>query len=875
MTMDLDQEAQPLLPFPHSFLDSTPIYSVVLDIYDLVVSRVDISLKYDQLKSPQIYSFLVKPIVGDLRQDLNPGTLYALMANMHQFAKESTTNAAMSGVMATRSTICEIVAIRLLKDYDDDDLMDALTYDFYPLANGELDGKMIPRWQRISTLELAIKAEAKRFLAHPVVTQVLEEIWNGSVMFQSSMHKLHRARFDDDEALALAAYGRRGPGIRYRYEDASILKLSRLRVPRYRHVVNLLSYCALLCLYVAVLSQKRPSIDPLNIVFWLWSLGFILDEVVGFSDAGFTLYVMSLWNWFDLIILILLVSYAGTLGVSYVKSDHALAATAQNILGTVAIFLFPRLFSILDNYKIFSQMVVSVKRMMVDLTVACIVIVIFSSGFWVAFTMAFGRDIFTSKKITMDLLKILFGFTPTVWDNWNYYSWLGRFMLVFYLFITHFVIMTILIAVLSNSFSAVIENANEEHQYMFAVNTITMIKSESSSLFAYTAPLNVLEWIIRPLFYCMPLRRFLVLNRTVIKVTHFPVLLAIFMYEKIHLRFMRKRQEHEKSKEVQRKAVKKQALSQESTSTPMDGSSTSVDPNNRKSRKLKRAHHKRLKETKPKVSNDDLLDEVFKRPYKGTIKVKPNITLNGDDATYGYSHMDNRFNSQEVNSDPETTRRHDETEYSDIEDDDDDYTMPFPNFGSIHYRKPALGQRIDSRSSQQTVERFFDDDSQTSAQNSRRRRLLHPVGHRSRLFSTASSLVRHGMGTLALSPTRSTASVIERHLRQNRRPQTDVAEDSGMDETNADYGLDDDDASDDERSKVLRDIGQSGQLSEELQTMSRLFMRRMDTLETGFKNIELLLSRITDNSASISTAYSSRGPDVRRRASKIREDPPN
>lgn len=76
-------------------------------------------------------------------------------------------------------------------------------------------------------------------------------------------------------------------------------------------------------------------------------------------------------------------------------------------------------------------------------------------------------------------------------------------------------------------------NANEEHQFVFAVNTISMVKNDA--LFSYVAPSNILAWILTPLRYIMPLRQFVKMNRYVIKVTHWPLLFSIFAYEKLFL----------------------------------------------------------------------------------------------------------------------------------------------------------------------------------------------------------------------------------------------------------------------------------------------------------------------------------------------------
>lgn len=128
MSEPLEETAALLPVFTPSPLDSIPIYSIVLDTYDLVAARVDMTLKYDQLKSPQVNSFLIRPLVAELKSNLSLGTIYALMANILQFSKESEADVAMAGIMSTRSLVCGIVAMKLLKEYTEgDDLVSTRT----------------------------------------------------------------------------------------------------------------------------------------------------------------------------------------------------------------------------------------------------------------------------------------------------------------------------------------------------------------------------------------------------------------------------------------------------------------------------------------------------------------------------------------------------------------------------------------------------------------------------------------------------------------------------------------------------------------------------------------------------------------------------
>ena len=80
----------------------------------------------------------------------------------------------------------------------------------------------------------------------------------------------------------------------------------------------------------------------------------------------------------------------------------------------------------------------------------------------------------------------------------------------------------------------VLAEAHDEHQFVFAVNTISMVKSDA--LFSYIAPTNIIAWVLTPSIYIVPFRQYVKLNRTVIKVTHAPILFCVFIFEKTVLK---------------------------------------------------------------------------------------------------------------------------------------------------------------------------------------------------------------------------------------------------------------------------------------------------------------------------------------------------
>lgn len=643
---DVDTPLLPIFSAPH--LDRLPLYNITHSVRILIVQKAETTLSWDQLRSPQVSQFLVKPIQSTIRSNhFNRATLCALIANCLQFQKEAQMQPGNAGVNKTRSMISELLAMRLIKEFTTRELIDALSYDFDPLAGltPPATGHTTPGmndWQRqraqvrgarVSTVEIAIRAHAKRFLAHPLVVQHLEAIWAGTIVFHSAADNLHRkpsrpqvngtagyGTLEDHAPSVLPAdnvLGRKAHDSRvnrklveqpttrrsvtlYDPRDASLFKLSRLRVPRYRQLFSTLSFATMLGLFLAVLIDRSLTITPLEVVFWFWSVGYMLDEVVGFSEQGFGLYILSVWNAFDLGILLLFVTYYALRLYGIVLAEggkHRISSMAYDVLASTAVLLFPRLFSVLDHYRYFSQLLIAFRMMAQDLIAILILILISCSGFFIAFTLSFSDDETDGNAVAYALFQILMGFTPAAWEKWSGYNMLGKAIMTMFLIICHFLIVTILITVLTNSFMAIVQNANEEHQFLFAVNTISMVKSDA--LFSYVAPSNVLGWICSPLRYIIPFRQFVKVNRTVIKVTHFPILFVIFSYERLILSKMA----YEPMDLVERPARSK--------SKPLTFSINKApdlfSPTGRLREPSVISFHK-----------DRALEEVFRRPFRGS-----------------------------------------------------------------------------------------------------------------------------------------------------------------------------------------------------------------------------------------------------------------
>ncbi len=121
---------------------------------------------------------------------------------------------------------------------------------------------------------------------------------------------------------------------------------------------------------------------------------------------------MSFWNTFDLGILFFLIIYycMRLYGLFVVDTGkHRWNSMAYDVLAANAVLLFPRLFSVLDHYRYFSQLLIAFRLMAVDLVAVFVLIIISCSGFFVAFTLSFGKDEYDAAGVAYGLFQMLMG----------------------------------------------------------------------------------------------------------------------------------------------------------------------------------------------------------------------------------------------------------------------------------------------------------------------------------------------------------------------------------------------------------------------------------------------------------------------------------
>jgi hypothetical protein len=239
--------------------------------------------------------------VGGANGDSFPGVIWALLWTSFEFSQAA--HGEDRNADSTRALASELVAVRVLRSMSSQDVIRALTLDFdLPVNPPQNEESTEESWSAttsthfreyetllgatnivtpdpeaaratssshngsMSALEIAIVADAFRFIGSPVVQGVLQDIWKGDVVLWGDLD-------------VNASTARKKPSI-YAWRRTMWAGYARLRVPRYRFAFQVANFSILLVLFLATLKQPdRDHISVQEIFLDIWFLGFVYSEL--------------------------------------------------------------------------------------------------------------------------------------------------------------------------------------------------------------------------------------------------------------------------------------------------------------------------------------------------------------------------------------------------------------------------------------------------------------------------------------------------------------------------------------------------------------------------------------------------------------------
>ena len=472
-----------------------------------------------------------------------------------QFLREQSYHSHHQSVNFTRALFCELIASKILRRFNEDSsgpeglllLANVLVASFEPFQNAPEDiirENSLPRdWavhkrgghgRSFTALEVAIISQSKWLLSSSACQRVVDAIYRGRVTYTPSS-------FMD----ILPDHYKHKPILLYDPRKAPLINQYRLMVPRTRNILEVCQFVILLILYLVVMENYDGlTLTVYETLFTIYAFGWCLDQFATILEHGWQVYTQNLWSFLDVI-------FTAIFGIYLILRVHGLTAgndwssqQALDILSTAAPVLVPRLaFNLMSENVLF----VSLREMMANFTYLTALAAWCFGGFLLAMKWL-SNGVHRPITISKWMLWVWFGLDGTGIQRSVDFHWLlGPILMVTFAFLGNTLFLTILVSMLTNTFSVIVSNVNAEIQFRRAVLTFEGVKSDA--IFAYQPPFNIMAvFIMLPLKFIVSPRWFHKINVTAVRILNAPLLLIISVYERKYLWTRKKIRTYEPSK---------------------------------------------------------------------------------------------------------------------------------------------------------------------------------------------------------------------------------------------------------------------------------------------------------------------------------------
>lgn len=381
--------------------------------------------------------------------------------------------------------------------------------------------------RKLTALELAILSESKAFISSAACQRLVEAVHRGKIVYTP-------LSFMD----ILPDHYKHRPIQLYDPRESRILNHRRLIVPRIRALIETVQFIVLVLLYVMTMTNQQASFNQWELAFAVYTAGWVLQEFASVIEHGWELHTQSLWSFLDVTFVAIYCAYVFT-RVYDLFAGHLPNGYGLHILCIAAPILLTRIaFNLMPHNIVF----ISLHAMMKDFTLLTFLAVWCFLGFLLALLWLY--DIDQSNRDTPPpswptvgkwLLWIWFGLDGTgIAESVRFNIVLGPALMIAFAFLGNTLFLTILVAILTNTFSNIVANEAAEIRFRRTVLTFEGVKSDS--IFAYPPPFNLLALVtILPSKFLVSPRFFHTLNVAMIRVLNGPLLVAISIFERRRL----------------------------------------------------------------------------------------------------------------------------------------------------------------------------------------------------------------------------------------------------------------------------------------------------------------------------------------------------
>ncbi len=225
----------------------------------------------------------------------------------------------------------------------------------------------------VNVIEKAVDLHSVRVIGSSGYQKCISYLWRGWLVQ------------DENDASVFVDYANKDNPSYFVHLDPD-----RMRAPKHQNAAQLLFSLIYLGLYTLAINSVNPSgeLDGAEVTLYIFTLGFVCDELVKFYKAGFN--ILGFWNAFNGILYSFLAISLIFRLIGLTASDDTdfrehYSTLSYKLLAFIAPLFWSRLLLYLDSFKFFGAMLVVLKVMMKESMIFFALLIVVIIGFMQAF----------------------------------------------------------------------------------------------------------------------------------------------------------------------------------------------------------------------------------------------------------------------------------------------------------------------------------------------------------------------------------------------------------------------------------------------------------------------------------------------------------
>jgi len=418
-----------------------------------------------------------------------------------------------------RAIACEVIAKKIIESEEDSEyLLHSVLLKRYSIL---VDGHAT---HPVNVIEKAVDLHALRVIGSSGYQKCINFLWRGWLV-QDENDPATFVDYKDRDNTSYIAH----------------LDPDRMRAPMYQNATQMLMSFAYLGLYTVAMNtvNEDGGIDAVEVFLYLFTLGFICNEVTKLWKAGYR--ILNFWNAFNSMLYSLLITsfVFRCMALSHAQGDpdglrHHYSTLSYSFLAVSAPMFWARLLLYLDSYRFFGAMLVVLKVMMKESIIFFALLAFIIVGFLQAFI---GLD-YADDRVVEDILFIIQSMANAVMQSPDFSGFerfqppFGLILYYCFTFVVMVVLLNILIALYNSAYEDIYDNANDEYLAIFAQKTMTFVRAPDENVFI--APFNLIEifGLVLLLEWWMDKKTYEHVNDIVMGIIYSPLLLISAYFEK-------------------------------------------------------------------------------------------------------------------------------------------------------------------------------------------------------------------------------------------------------------------------------------------------------------------------------------------------------